>query len=623
MAAVEFQPHVLREYALLADGERGVLVGPQGNHAWMCFPRWESDAIFAGLIGGPGLYAVKPRGRFVWGGSYETGTLIWRGRWVTDDGAVVECREALALPATAARAVLLRRLFVASGAVRLAVELAPRPGFGAGGLRDLARDERGRWHATVGDARMRWSGAATARVEGAGVERALALELELSAGDRHDLVLELDAGGGAGGWAGAVGAGAAGGGADAGAAGGGDAAGGGGWAADGGPDPDRLWRETAAAWRERVGPIDVAVAPRDALHACAVMRGLTAAGGGMVAAATTALPERADSGRNYDYRYVWIRDQCYAGIAAARAGAAGLLDDAVRFVVARLLDDGPGLMPAYTTAGGAIPPQRQVGLPGYPGGSDVVGNHVRDQFQLDVFGETLLLLAAAAGRDRLDGDGWRAAATAAQAIRDRRREPDAGVWELESAPWTHSRLICAAGLRALAARADARRPAAAPPAADWRALADALVADAAAGGLHPSGRWQRAPGDDRVDGALLTAALRGAVAPDDPRSRATLAAVAGELAEDGYCYRFAVPGRSLGEAEGAFLLCGFWLALAWHQQGDRLRAARWFERNRAACGPPGLLSEEWDVAQRQMRGNLPQAFVHALLLECAATLDGD
>jgi GH15 family glucan-1,4-alpha-glucosidase len=96
--------------------------------------------------------------------------------------------------------------------------------------------------------------------------------------------------------------------------------------------------------------------------------------------------------------------------------------------------------------------------------------------------------------------------------------------------------------------------------------------------------------------------------------------VVGELTEDGYAYRFRPDERPLGEAEGAFQLCGFWLALAFWQQGDRLSATRWFERNRAACGPPGLFTEEFDVRQRQLRGNLPQAFVHALALECSVTL---
>jgi GH15 family glucan-1,4-alpha-glucosidase len=332
----------------------------------------------------------------------------------------------------------------------------------------------------------------------------------------------------------------------------------------------------------------------------------------MVAAATTALPERAQEGRNFDYRYVWIRDQCIAGQAVAAAGPYPLVDVAVRFVTERLLDDGARLHPVYTTTGDCVPGESSLGLPGYPGGSDVVGNHARDQFQLDVFGEVLLLLAAAGRHDRLESDAWRAAGIAADVIEARWREPDAGIWELEPDEWTHSRLICAAGLRAIGtcAPGDAHT-------ARWLALADTLVADAGARCVHASGRWQRSPGDDRLDAALLLPAIRGALDPDDPRSSATLDAYARELTEDGYAYRYRPDARPLGEAEGAFLLCGFVLALAYLERGDLVEATRWFERNRTACGPPGLFSEEFDVTQRQLRGNLPQAFVHALLLECA------
>ena len=334
----------------------------------------------------------------------------------------------------------------------------------------------------------------------------------------------------------------------------------------------------------------------------------------MVAAATTSLPERARAGRNYDYRYAWIRDQCYAGLAAARAGVTGSLDDAVRFVGARLREHGPDLRPAYTVSGGDVPDERPLLLPGYPGGDAIAGNHVNAQFQLDTFGEALLLFAAAARADRLDADGWRAADAAVAAIEARRHEPDAGIWELDDACWTHSRLACVAGLRAIAAargrddERDARRV----------ALAERMLAETDAGCRHPTGRWQRASDDPRVDAALLLAAIRGAVPARDGRSVATLRAVHEELCEDGYAYRFRADARPLGEAEGAFLLCGFLVSLALGQQGDDVGAARWFERNRAACGPPGLLSEEYDVRQRQLRGNLPQAFVHALLLECAA-----
>ena len=138
--------------------------------------------------------------------------------------------------------------------------------------------------------------------------------------------------------------------------------------------------------------------------------------------------------------------------------------------------------------------------------------------------------------------------------------------------------------------------------------------------LHPTGRWQRADDDERVDAALLLPPVRGAVPADDPRTVATLQAVRAEL--DERRLRLPLPPRRAAArtAEGAFLLCGFIMALAEHQQGDAVAAARWFERNRAACGPPGLFAEEYDVAQRQLRGNLPQAFVHAMLLETSIRL---
>ncbi len=131
------------------------------------------------------------------------------------------------------------------------------------------------------------------------------------------------------------------------------------------------------------------------------------------------------------------------------------------------------------------------------------------------------------------------------------------------------------------------------------------------------------PDDARVDASLLLPMIRGAVPIDDPRSQATFRAVADELSEDGYLYRFRHDPRPLHKAEGAFLLCGFWMAQASLLDGKPVEAARWFERNRAACGPAGLYTEEYDVHQRQSRGNLPQAFVHAAMLECAGRLSAD
>ncbi|MEO8687880.1 MAG: glycoside hydrolase family 15 protein [Solirubrobacteraceae bacterium] len=575
-------PHVLREYALLADGERGILVGPRGEFMWMCFPRWDSDGVFSALLGGPGAYAITPEDRCVWGGFYEPGTLIWRSRWITGD-ATIECREALALPAWPDRAVILRRVIARHGNARVRVALAPRAGFGHHALSHLARDDSGTWTGRSGDVQLAWTGGADAGLQADGHGgKALTLTLELGEGSHHDLVLVLAAG----------------------------------EHAEAPPDPEWAWQGTQAAWQDRVPELEHTVAPRDAQHAYAVLSGLTSAGGGMVAAATTSLPERARQGRSYDYRYVWIRDQCYTGQAVAKAGAHPLMDDAVHFVRDRLLADGPQLKPAYTTTGEAVPDERPLDLPGYPGGTDIAGNWVNQQFQLDAFGEALLLFAAAARHDHLDADAWRAAETAADAIEQRWQETDAdaGIWEIHPDAWTHSRLICAAGLRTISQCAPGGEQA-----ARWMSLADTIVADTAQQALHPSGRWQRSPGDERLDASLLLPAIRGAIPPTDPRSTATLHAIAAELTQDGYCYRYRPDERPLGQSEGAFLLCGFWMALAYAQQGDDVAAARWFERNRTACGPPGLCAEEFDVRQRQLRGNLPQAFVHALLLECAAT----
>ena len=572
----EFPLHVLSEYALLADGERGILVGPRGDFAWMCAPRWDSDAVFSTLVGGSGVYAVTPaEPSFVWGGYYEPGTLIWRSRWVTA-AQEIECREALSMPGDPHTAVALRRVLAIDGDTQVRVFFDPQAGFGRHRPSQVSR-RNGVWTARCGPLYLRWSGIpATARRRGTGLHAMITVP----AGRHHDLVLEISD-----------------------------------HPLEGAPaDPDLAWRATEAAWDQAMPQLPGTIADRDARHAYAVMRGLTSSGGGMAAAATTSLPERAEEGRNYDYRYAWIRDQCIAGHAVAAAGPYPLLDSAVAFVTERILADGPQLKPAYTVSGGPVPDERQLHLPGYPGSSAKLGNWVNKQFQLDAFGETLMLLAAAARHDRLDRDHWRAVEVAVAAIRERHRDPDAGIWELGEHRWAHSRLTCVAGLRAAAAVAPAAQGAA------WSGFADALLADVTADCLHPSGRWQRAPDDDRVDAALLFPALRGAMPAGDPRALATLDAVHAELGCDGYLYRYRPDERPLGAAEGAFLLCGFAMALALHQQGREVEAARWFERNRASCGPAGLLTEEYDITQRQVRGNAPQAFVHALLLESAQRL---
>jgi GH15 family glucan-1,4-alpha-glucosidase len=581
----ESSPKVLRDYAFIADGRRGALIDSDGRLAWMCFPRWSDPAVFAGLLGARGEYQVVPRARAVPGGHYEDGTLIWHSRWVTEDG-FVDCREALAFPGEEDRAVILRRVTALDHGAPVMVCLTLATDYGRRPL-DGWRRQDDRWVCGDGVVTARWSGAGEAVVDnGPGGEERLVLVLDLEVDEPRDLVLEIVRG-----------------------------------AVDRyrPVDAEECWARTETAWRSAVPSCTDTIATDDVRRSFAVLRGMTSPDGGTVAAATTSLPERSEAGRNYDYRYCWIRDICYIGHAgAAVEGGEAVLDDAVRWVSARLLDDGRATRPAYLSDGTSIPDEVPLGLPGYPGGSDVIGNRVRSQFQLDLFGEALLLLANADGVDRLDADGWRAAELAIEAIEQCWHKPDNGVWETEPAQWAHSRLICVAGLRAIAA---GRIPS--PWATRAVSLADHLLSEADRTSLHHSGRWQRTPDDERVDASLLLAEIRGALAPGDPRSRATRQAILTDLADGGFLYRYGHPGRALGQAEGAFLICNFWMALACTRSGDVTAGARWFERGRSACGSPGIFAEEFDVQQRQLRGNFPQAFVHALLIESAAVQGGD
>jgi GH15 family glucan-1,4-alpha-glucosidase len=574
-------PQPLRDYAFLADGSRGALLDPDGGIAWLCFPTFSDDAVFAGLLGGRGTFQLGPSARHVTGGYYEDGTLIWHQRWVTDDGIVESC-DALAYPGESDRCIVLRRIRAldTDSNIRCTLEVAPDYGRRTGGP---WRREADGWRLDTEGLTARLTGA-VARARARGSESLVAMELPLAAGSTTDLVLELQP---------VI------------------------RELPPPPDPDALWQQTRAAWKDAVPRCVDIPAQRDVRQSIAVLRGMTDPSGATVAAATTALPERAEAGRNYDYRFAWIRDVAFIGHAgAAVPGAEMMLSDAVRWVSARLLEDGPATRPAYRCDGKPVPDPEHLGLPGYPGGSDVVGNRASKQFQLDLFGEALLIFALAAEKGLLDADGWRAAEVALRAIEANTDTPEAGIWEIEPGRlWTHSRLICVAGLKAITEQSAPVR---------WRTralgLADHLLSRADATCLHASGHWQRAPDDPRVDASLLLSEIRGALPPGDPRSVATRAAILKDLCDDDFLYRFAEEGKPLGQAEGAFLICNFWMALAYLGDGDARRGSQWFERTRASCGGSGLFSEEYDVAQRQLRGNLPQAFVHALLIETAGRL---
>lgn len=531
------RPVVLREHALIADGERGAVVGPHGNIAWLCVPRWHDEPVFSSLTGGQGQYIITPTDTWrVWGGAYEPGSLIWQGKWVTQN-AVIECENLLAYPATVDVVVISRRIRAISGVAKVSVYLHPASGFTGNTLCQAQLDDDGIWHGQVDDLYLRWQGAEHAvQADDGGLQ----FEVELAEGQEQLLTLELSRK----------------------------------------PlpkqpvTPEEVPASTRWSWQRTVANIPRPDKSDDIRQSYAVLTGMTSQDHGMVAAATTSLPEREHAHRDYDYRYSWIRDQCYVGQAVAKLGPNPLLDAALRFITDRILEDGEELKPAYRVDGGAVPQQHDI----------------------------------------LDASCWQAVRLCRDIIENHWQQPDAGIWELHDAYWTHSRLSCVAGLRSITMQMDSGE------AASFEALADTIMAEISTSCVREDGAWAQRSDAYGPDAALLLPLVRGATGMDDPRASATLRAIRNELNKDGHIYRFQHGAKPLGQAEGSFTACGFMMALAMAKHDELLPALHFYERARLSSTSSGLFTEEFDVASHQLRGNLPQAFVHALFIEAAMQL---
>ncbi len=343
--------------------------------------------------------------------------------------------------------------------------------------------------------------------------------------------------------------------------------------ADGGglpPDPGALWAATEREWRRAVPDCSDLAAPRDARHAYAVLRGLTSSSGGMVAAATTSLPERANSGRTYDYRYAWLRDQCYAGLAVAAHGPHELLDSAVRFVSERLLGDGDGVRPAYTVTGEPMPGSGGCRCPAIREAATASATRRGPSSSSTCSGGAPVVRRRGPprppGHRGAGGGADRGGRRGAPLARTRRRPVGAGEPVVDALPAQR-------GLRAARHRGRLARTGRPPLRRPRRARSSPRPAGAACtrtgSGAGPPTTTGRRPPSSRPWPAP-------ARRPGDPVAARTRDRVERHLAQDGYLYRFAHGGAPLGEAEGAFLLCSLHMALATLRCGDRAGAFRWF-----------------------------------------------
>jgi GH15 family glucan-1,4-alpha-glucosidase len=595
-------PNRIEDYALLSDTESAALVGRDGSVDWLTFPRFDSAACFAALLGTPdhGRWLLAPAGevRSV-ERRYRPGTLVLETRFTTADGVVdlIDC-----MPVREeGRLDLVRLVRGVSGRVPMRMHLTVRMDYGSTvpwarrvpeGLRMVAGPDALTLATAVDHRPDGWATVADFTV-GEGDEVPFDLAWRPSHLDRPepiDVAVAIE-------------------------------------------DTTGWWQD----WTDRCS----AFAPYDEpiRQSLTVLKGLTyAPTGGIVAAATTSLPEVIGGSRNWDYRYCWLRDATFTLTSFLDAGytdeACAWRDWLLRAVAGR--PEQVQIM--YGPAGERRLTELELDwLPGYEGSSPVrVGNDAHDQFQLDVFGEVLDVLHA--GRDSLfaadrggptGGDSGPEIRSLlgklADVVVERWREPDDGIWEVRSGrqQFTYSKVMAWVAFDR-AARA-VERYGLGGPAKQWRATANEIHRQVCTEAFDAErNTFTQAYGSKALDASVLLIPQVGFLPPSDPRVVGTIDAVHRELAVDGFIRRYVTEhvDDGLPDPEGAFLICSFWLADSLAMIGRVGEARNMYEKLVALRNDVGLLSEEYDPVSKRMLGNFPQAFSHLGMVNTAWHLSG-
>ncbi|MGZ8740672.1 MAG: glycoside hydrolase family 15 protein, partial [Gaiellaceae bacterium] len=391
-------------------------------------------------------------------------------------------------------------------------------------------------------------------------------------------------------------------------------------------------RDTVQYWEEWADRCAYAGKWKEDVHASlVVLKALTyAPTGGIVAAATTSLPEKIGGERNWDYRYCWLRDATLTLLAFLNAG---YLTEARAWRVWLLraaAGDPSALQIMYGVAG-----ERRLHeftldwLPGYEGSKPVrVGNGAAKQFQLDVYGEVLDALHQARVNElELSKEAWALQRQLLGFLEDAWKEPDEGIWEVRGPRrhFTHSKVMAWVafdrGVQAV------ERFGRNGPVERWREIRTEIHREVCKRGFDVGlNSFTQSYGSKRLDASLLMIPLVGFLPADDPRMIGTVAAIERQLVRDGFVYRYTQDeeGRSvdgLPPGEGAFLPCTFWLADNFALQGRLDEAEEVFQRLLDLRSDLGLLAEEWDPEARRQLGNFPQAFTHVALVNTAFNLN--
>lgn len=389
-------------------------------------------------------------------------------------------------------------------------------------------------------------------------------------------------------------------------------------------DTDNFWN-TWAKRCHRKTPWEDAV-----VRSLITLKGLThAPTAGLVAAATTSLPEEIGGGRNWDYRYCWLRDATFTLIAFMNAGYKEEAK-AWREWLLRTIAGSPSQMQIMYGVRGErrLEEFEAPWLPGYENSTPVrIGNAASQQFQLDVFGEVLSAMyrAQVEGIQNDEAD-WALQEGLMKFLESNWQKADQGIWEVRGEPkhFTHSKMMAWLAFDRAIKLAEACNCGVAENLDRWRKIRDQIHEEVCERGYNPKKKaFTQYYGGEAMDASLLTMPLSGFLPATDPRVIGTIEAIQRELMEDGFVLRYrpkeenvdGLPGR-----EGVFVPCSFWLADCLHLIGRKKEARDLFERVLDVRNDLGLLSEEFDPISRRQLGNFPQAFSHVALINAALML---
>jgi GH15 family glucan-1,4-alpha-glucosidase len=580
----------IEDYALIGDCETAALVGIDGSIDWLCWPRFDSDACFAALLGTPehGRWLITPQAADVRvSRRYRDDTLILETRCETEDGCVCVIDF---MPPRDRRSDLVRIVVGERGQVTMRTELVLRFGYGNAvpWVTHIAHDT---WRAIAGPDMVVLR--TPAPMHGENLKSVA--DFVVKEGEQVPFVLR--------------------------------------YAPSHLPDIELADAQQALAATERFWRDWVSKGQRVKRWSDEVTRSLItlraliyAPTGGIVAAPTTSLPEQLGGTRNWDYRFCWLRDATLTLLALMDAG---YFDEAIawREWLLRAIAGSPGqLQIMYGVAGERRLTEWELSwLPGYEGSKPVrIGNGASGQLQLDVYGEVMdALHQARKGGIEQSESAWAVQRELLEHLEKIWEQPDCGLWEVRGPPqhFTHSKIMAWVafdrGIR------DAEAYGFECPLPRWRKLRDTIHAQICERGYDSKRNcFVQAYGSKSLDASLLQIPELGFLPPDDPRVLGTIHAIEQRLLRDGFVLRYDTEDTDDGlpPGEGAFIACSFWLVNAYTMTGRHQEAVQMYERLLALRNDVGLLAEEYDPGAQRQVGNFPQGFSHLSVIVTAFNL---